>query len=100
MAAAIDGTGLTYDLKSVNTITVNTDTYNLESITNAKLILENFPDSNKIADAHILLGSNYFKLNDFGQAEYHWMYVIENYESSKISRKAIEKLKSLNIENN
>jgi len=36
LAAAIDGTGLTYDLKSVNTITVNTDTYNLESITNAK----------------------------------------------------------------
>jgi flagellin len=36
LAAAIDGTGITYDLKSVNTITVNTDTYNLESITDAR----------------------------------------------------------------
>ena len=71
-----------------------------ESIINAKLILDNFPDSNKIADAHILLGSNYFKLNDFKKAEYHWKFVIENFESLKISKKAIEKLKSLNIENN
>ena len=39
LAATIDGTGLTYDLKSVNTITVNTDTYNIESITNAKSTL-------------------------------------------------------------
>ena len=36
LAATIDGTGLTYDLKSVNTVTVQTDTYNLESVTNAK----------------------------------------------------------------
>ena len=36
LAATIDGTGLTYDLKSVNTVVVQTDTYNLESITNAK----------------------------------------------------------------
>ena len=71
-----------------------------ESITNAKLILDKFPDSNKIADAHVLLGSNYFKLNDFQKAEYHWKFVIENFGSSKISKKAIEKLKSLNIENN
>ncbi len=71
-----------------------------ESITNAKLILDNFPDSNKIADAHILLGSNYFKLNDFEKAEYHWKFVIKNFESSKISKKAIEKLRRLNIENN
>ncbi len=39
LAATIDGTGLTYDLKSVNTVTVNTDTYNIESITNAKSTL-------------------------------------------------------------
>ncbi|MBT5914706.1 MAG: hypothetical protein HOH60_00005 [Opitutae bacterium] len=39
LAATIDGTGLTYDLKSVNSITVNTDTYNIESITNAKSTL-------------------------------------------------------------
>lgn len=71
-----------------------------ESITNAKLILDNFPDSNKIADAHILLGSNYFKLNDLKTAEYHWKFVLENFESSKISKKAIEKLRSLNFENN
>jgi len=71
-----------------------------ESITNAKLILDKFPDSNKIADAHVLLGSNYFKLNDFQKSEYHWKFVIENFGSSKISKKAIEKLKSLNIENN
>ena len=71
-----------------------------ESITNAKLILDKFPDSNKIADAHVLLGSNYLKLNDFQKAEYHWKFVIENFGSSKISKKAIEKLKSLNIENN
>jgi len=36
LAATIDGTGLTYDLKSVNTVVVQTDTYNLESVTNAK----------------------------------------------------------------
>ena len=36
LAATIDGTGLTYDLKSVNTVVVQTDTYNLESLTNAK----------------------------------------------------------------
>ncbi len=36
LAATIDGTGLTYDLKSVNTVVVQSDTYNLESITNAK----------------------------------------------------------------
>ena len=36
LAATSDGTGLTYDLKSVNTVTVQTDTYNLESVTNAK----------------------------------------------------------------
>ena len=71
-----------------------------ESITNAKLILDKFPDSNKIADAHVLLGSNYSKLNDFQKAEYHWKFVIENFGSLKISKKAIEKLKSLNIENN
>ena len=58
---------------------------------------DNFPDSNKIADAHILLGSNYFKLNTLELAEYHWNYVIENFETSNISKKAIEKLKSLNI---
>ena len=39
LAATIDGTGLSYDLKSVNTIFVNTDTYNLKSITNAKSTL-------------------------------------------------------------
>ena len=71
-----------------------------ESITNAKLILDKFPDSNKIADAHILLGSNYIKLNDLKKAEYHLEFVIENFGSSKISKKAIEKLKSLKIENN
>ena len=71
-----------------------------ESIINARLILDDFPDSNKIADAHILLGSNYFKLNNLKQAEYHWKYVIESFESLKISKKAFEKLKSLNIENN
>ena len=71
-----------------------------ESIINARLILDDFPDSNKIADAHILLGSNYFKLNNLKQAEYHWKYVIESFESSEISKKAFEKLKSLNIENN
>ncbi|MDA8991057.1 flagellin [Opitutales bacterium] len=36
LAASVDGTGTTYDLKSVNTITVLTDTYNLESIDNAR----------------------------------------------------------------
>jgi flagellin len=36
LAAAIDGSGITYNLKSVNTITVNTETYNLEDITTAR----------------------------------------------------------------
>jgi flagellin len=37
LAAAVDGTGLTYDLKSVNSITISdTETYNLESISNAR----------------------------------------------------------------
>ena len=57
-----------------------------ESIINARLILDDFPDSNKIADAHILLGSNYFKLNNLKQAEYHWKYVIESFESSNFKK--------------
>ena len=36
LTATIDGAGLSYDLKSVNSVFVNTDSYNLESITNAK----------------------------------------------------------------
>ena len=39
LAAAIDGTGLTYDLKSVNSVTVETTIYNLESLANAKATL-------------------------------------------------------------
>ena len=39
LAAAIDGSGLTYDLKSVNSVTVETTIYNLESLANAKATL-------------------------------------------------------------
>ena len=40
LAASIDGTGATYDLKTVNSITISdTATYNLESIANARTTL-------------------------------------------------------------
>ena len=40
LAASIDGTGATYDLKSVNTVTISdTATYNLESIASARTTL-------------------------------------------------------------
>ena len=44
--------------------------------------------------------TKFLQLNNFKKAEYHWKFVIKNFESSEISKKAIEKLRSLNIENN
>ena len=79
LAATVDGTGDTWNLQSVNTITVNdTATYNLESITNARGTLTQLIDwLENLSAERAIVGANLSRLTKEANNLTH---KIENFE--------------------
>ena len=68
------------------------------SIVEFAKIINAYPESPKVADAHLKIGFSYFELKDWQNAKSYLEKVVKDYSSSAVSRFASRRIQQMKIE--